>query len=332
MSRLAVVTGSTGFLGKRFIKTLAAEDVQIRCLVRETSDVDAMLAEIPKAHQPKIQIVRGDLNDTAFLEQNFQNSDIVYHLAAALGGSTSTLFLNTVIPTRQLIDVASRCQVGRFVLISSMGVYGTEQVRRWGTITEETAVDPNPELRDPYTFSKVRQEWVAREAYEKQGLPLVVIRPGVIYGPGRNILTSRVGLSLGPLLIRMGGRHQLPYTYVDNCADAIKQAGLVPNIEGQVFNVIDDNLPTGGKLIQAVKRSGKKVRSVWVPGITIAPLSSIYHWYARWSEGQLPEVITRYKSNAIWKPLKYSNAKAKHSLKWQPIISTEDAIQRTIAG
>ncbi|WP_437224693.1 NAD-dependent epimerase/dehydratase family protein [Planctomicrobium sp. SH661] len=332
MSVTAYVTGGTGFLGRRLVKTLLTENVKVRCLVRETSDLDPLLRELPPGTRDRLELVRGDMNDRRALERHLDGVNVVYHLAAALGGSCSTMFLNTVVPTRTLMEVAATAPVDRFVLISSMGVYGTSSVRKWGTLDESTPVDPHPELRDPYTFSKIRQESVAWLAREQLGLPLVVVRPGVIYGPGRSLLTSRVGLSLGPLLLRMGGGQTLPYTYVENCAAAICRAGLTPDVEGEIFNVVDDDLPTGKRIVRFLRRNGQKIRSIWIPRTAISPLSALYACYSAWSEGQLPPVLSRYKSEAIWKPLRYSNAKAKHSLHWQPTISTEEGLRRTIAG
>lgn len=332
MSVTAFVTGGTGFLGRRLVKSLLAEDVHVKCLVRQTSDLDSLLNGLPLADRSRLELIRGDLARRQTIESHLDGVDVVYHLAAALGGSCSTMFLNTVIPSRALMEVAVAAQVRRFVLISSLGVYGTNSVHRWGTLDETTPVDPFPERRDPYTFSKIRQEAVAWQAREQLGLPLVVVRPGVIYGPGRPLLTSRVGLSLGPVLLQMGGGQRLPYTYVENCAAAICRAGLTPGIEGEIFNVIDDDLPTGKRIIRILRKNGKRVRSLWIPRPLISPLSALYGCYSNWSEGQLPPVLSHYKSEAIWKPLRYSNAKAKHSLNWSPTISTEEGLQRTIAG
>jgi len=331
MSRLVCVTGATGFLGRRFINSLLEhEEIRVRCIVRPTSDVDACMEAIPVDQRSRVECVRGELADAVFLQDQLANAEVVYHLAAALGGGTSTMFLNTVIPTRTLMAESITAGVKRFVLVSSLGVYGTDALRAGATLDESTPIDGHPEQRDPYTFSKVRQEQAAWDAYEQCGLPLVVVRPGVIYGEGRSVLTSRVGLSIGPLFIRMGGGQRLPYTYVENCADAIVLAGLKPGIEGNIYNVIDDELPTGSQLIKRSKRHGKRIRSVWIPRMAIAPMSSMYHWYSRFSSGQLPPVLTRYKSNAIWKSLRCSNQKAKQELDWSPRVSTEDGINRTL--
>lgn len=332
MSVTALVTGGTGFLGRRLVSTLLQEDVRVRCLVRPTSDLETLRNSIPRERLSRLEFVQGDLSDRGAVENALSGMDVVYHLAAALGGSCSTMFLNTVVPSRTLMEAAAVNGVHRFVLVSSLGVYGTGTLRRWGTLDETTPVDPHPEQRDPYSFSKIRQESVAWKLREELGLPLVVVRPGVIYGPGRSVLTSRVGLSLGPLFVRMGGGQTLPYTYVDNCAAAICRAGLTPGIDGEIFNIVDENLPTGRKVLKSLRRYGKAVRSFWVPRGLISPLSAVYAWYSRWSEGQLPPVLSYYKSEAIWKPLRYSNLKARQKLNWTPKISTEEGLKRTILG
>lgn len=328
----ALVTGGTGFLGRRLVKELLGEGVRVRCLTRATSDLETLRQELSPESLSRLEFTSGDLSDRASVERALEGVEVVYHLAAALAGSCSTMFLNTVIPSRTLMEASAVSGVRRFVLVSSLGVYGTETLHRWGTLDETTPVDPHPEQRDPYSFSKIRQEAVAWELRNKLGLPLVVVRPGVIYGPGRSVLTSRVGLSLGPLLIRMGGGQSLPYTYVENCAAAICRAGLTPDIEGEIFNVIDDDLPTGRHILKLLRKNGKKMRSLWVPRLLISPLSALYGWYSRWSEGQLPPVLSYYKSEAIWKPLRYSNLKAKQKLNWSPTISTEEGLKRTILG
>ena len=146
-------------------------------------------------------------------------------LAAAKAAGAATLnygvFLNTVVPTRRLTEACRDSAVSRFVLVSSFAVYDAASLPAGTLLDENCPLDPHPELRDPYTYSKVVQEFVAWEARNQSALPLVVIRPGVIYGPGRGAMSSRVGLSLGPVLLRIGGRRLLPYVYVDHCATAL---------------------------------------------------------------------------------------------------------------
>ncbi|MCA8998465.1 MAG: SDR family NAD(P)-dependent oxidoreductase [Planctomycetaceae bacterium] len=330
MSLRALVTGATGFLGQRLVRSLLEKGAHVRCLVRQSSNV-ATLTDLQSQNPTgQLEIVTGDLGDSKSLVASLEGIDVVYHLAAALSGSTASMFLGSVIPMRTLAEAAAQANVQRFVLVSSLGVYGAAEMRS-GTVLDESApVDPHPEQRDPYSFSKIRQEQVAREIAAERGMSLVVVRPGVIYGPGRPLLTSRVGLSIGPLLIRMGGRQPLPYTYVENCADAIMRAGMVPDIDGETVNVVDDGLPTGKTVVRFLKSHGQRIRSLWVPAPCIRPLAALAGWYANWSEGQIPAVLTPYKAMSMWNRLRYSNDKAKRLLGWQPRVSIEEGFRRTI--
>ena len=217
------------------------------------------------------------------------------------------------------------------MLVSSLGVYGAAGMKTDSELNETSPIEPEPHRRDPYSYSKVIQERVAFESHEQRGLPLVVVRPGVIFGPGRGALSGRVGLQLGPIMVRMGGGQILPYVYVDNCAAAIRQAGLVEGIEGEAFNILDDELPTGRKVLKLNKQHGQPRRWLWVPRPLIQPAAGLYEWYHHYSQGQLPSAITRYKTASMWKSLRYSNRKAKQQLQWSPEIPFDEAFRRSIA-
>jgi nucleoside-diphosphate-sugar epimerase len=152
----------------------------------------------------------------------------------------------------------------------------------------------------------------------------------VIYGPGRGLISNRIGLSIGGMLLRIGGGRRLPYVYVDHCATAIRQAGWQSGIVGEAFNILEDDLPTSRQVLKMYRRAGRKVRSLWLPQCAIGPLSSMYEAYSRWSEGQLPAVITRYRSDSIWKPLEFTNAKARTQLGWKPHLSFEETFRLSL--
>ena len=323
------VTGATGFLGRRLVRLLVENGMHVRCAVRPTSDVESLRAFVPAGSRRQLEIVPTVLTDGQACRRLLDGCEIVYHLAAALRGGAASLFFSTVIPTRCLIDAACDSNLRRFVLVSSLGVYAAGELRRGAVLDEECPVDPLAHLRDPYTYSKVVQEEVTWEAYAKRGLPLVVVRPGVIYGCERGCLSNRIGLRLGNLVLRMGGRHQLPYTFVENCAEATMLAGIADNAEGQAINIVDDSLPTGREVLKRVRRAGERIRVLPVPGWAVKPLSYFSERYHTFSKGQLPAVLTRHRSAAMWKPLRYSNAKAKSLLGWTPRISFADALQQT---
>ena len=330
---IALVTGANGFLGRELVRRLLRQQVAVRCLVRPSSDVAELHQHAGPAQRGQLEIHRGNLERLDRCADVLDGSDVVFHLAAEMRGAPAVLFAGNVINTRRLIEQACRRQVRRFVLVSSLAVYGTGGLPRHAVIDESCPLDPEPHRRDPYTFSKVAQEQVAWDAHEQHGLPVVVIRPGVIYGPGRDCITGRVGLRLGRFLLVMNGRRQLPYTYRDNCAQALVQAGLKPGLKtGSAFNIVDDHLPTPHQLLRACRAAGDAPWRLTLPGWAVQLLSRTCEWYHHWSEGQLPAVLTPYKSAAMWGPVAYSNAKAKAELGWQPEVDFAAGLEQTLRG
>ena len=329
---IAVVTGGTGFLGSRLVRQLLQRGAEVRCLVRAGSDVAALRRSLPADCAGRLTTFPGSLERPETWGQALAGCDTLYHVAAALRGSVPALFLSNVVGTRQLIEEARRFEVGRLVLVSSIAVHGVGHLPGDGTVDESCPLDPEPHRRDPYTYSKVEQEQVAWEARRRGDVRLAVVRPGVIYGPGRNCITARVGLQVGRLLLKMGGQQRLPYTHVENCAAAVLLAGTVPDAEGEAFNVIDDFPPTANELLATCRREGQRPLVVGIPGWGIGPLSRLCQWYHRWSRGQLPEVLTPYKSAAQWRPLRYSNAKAKAVLGWHPHVDFEAGLKDALAS
>ena len=161
------------------------------------------------------------------------------------------------------------------------------------------------------------------------GFELVVLRPGVIYGPGGGHFSGRVGLNLfGIFLLHLGGSNLLPLTYVEKSTEAIVVAGTSPQAAGRVYNVHDDNLPTSRQYLRLYKRSVKNVRSVWVPYTVLKVLSRLMEKYHRWSKGQLPAIFTGYKSRQACgrEPLQQRTFEGDRLAQ---LVSTSEGLRRT---
>jgi nucleoside-diphosphate-sugar epimerase len=321
------VTGSTGFLGSRVVASLLARHHDVRCAIRSERKGAALAAALPYDQRRRLQLLTGSLASIEFCREFVRHCDVVVHVASPLQGSASILFAQGVLPTRVLASAAER-SVRRFVLISSLGVYGTQHLRAGEVLDERCPVDSQPHHRDPYTYSKVVQEAVCWEMHRERGVPLVVIRPGVLFGPGRPLVTGRVGLSIGNLLVQMGGQRAVPLCFVDNCAGAVASAVDVPGIDGMSFNVVDDELPTTDEVVRLHRASRPAITRIRVPAWAIGPLAHACWRCSKWSGGLWPPVITPYKAAALWKPLRFSNALAKDRLRWRPLVGFTEAVQR----
>lgn len=322
-----LVTGANGFLGSAVVQSLVADGAAaIRCLVRPGSDASSI------ERLPGVTIVRGDLLRRADCERIVQGTTTIYHLAAGLGGAPADLAMNSVVATRNLLDaIVGTPRPAKLVHCSSFGVIGVADLPRQSKVDESTPMDPHPEQRDPYAFTKHRQEALVWEYQRAHQLSVVVLRPGVIYGPGGGGMSNRVGLRLFGILLHMGRRNVLPLTYVTNCADAFVVAGNAEAAIGQIYNVVDDDLPTAKQFLKRYRKEVERVPYVSLPWIATRVMTAAIERYVDYSKGQLPAILTRYKVASLWKGNRFSNDKLK-SIGWRPSVSTDEGIRRHFAA
>ena len=329
-----LVTGANGFIGVRVVKTLLDGGFQrIRCFVRPSSNLTRLHELMRHAGSPAhsaIEIVEGNLLDPHDCEKAAAGVAVILHLAAAMTEkSFAACFMNSVLTTRNLLDAAvATGSLKRFVNVSSFAVYSPWNVRRGATVDENTPVETSPQQRfDPYGYAKLKQEELLQTYHERFGIPYVILRPGVVFGPGKKELSARVGIGTFGVFLHMGGSNRIPLTYVDNCADAIVRAGSVAGIDRHIFNVVDDNLPTSRRFLRLHKRHGGWFASIPVPFTLGYLLSSVWERYSIWSEGQLPPRFNRRRANAEWGGHRYSNAKLKQLTGWHPRVGVDDALR-----
>jgi nucleoside-diphosphate-sugar epimerase len=325
-----LVTGSNGFIGAKVVEMLLEFGYgNIRCFVRPSSKLDRLqkiLRSYPGAKAA--EIVAGDLLSRDDCRRATEGVSVVYHLAAGMEKSFAGAFMNSALATRNLMDAfLEHGHVRRFVNVSSFAVYSNLKMARGALLDESCALEDDPQERyDAYCFGKLKQEELVREYGAKCGLPYVILRPGAVFGPGKPALSGRVGIDTFGFFIHLGGGNQLPLTFVDNCAEAIVLAGLKPGVDGEIFNVVDDDLLTSGEFLRAYKQRTKKFFSVRIPFFAANALCGLWEDFSKRRQGQLPAVFNRRRAAAEWKGNRYSNRKLRERLGWTPRVSMGDAM------
>ncbi len=327
-----LVTGAAGFLGKAVIERLLAHGyTDIRCNVRRRTDIrkfDELAEQYPRI---RLEYCIGDLKYREDAAQFVDGVQLIFHLAAGKKGTAADLFVNSVVASRNLLEAVGNSNPMRIVLVSSFGVYGVANLGRGARIDEHTALESKPEWRDHYSYSKLRQEQLFWEYQQRNGFELVVLRPGVIYGPGGSHFSNRVGLTVGDGLLHFGANNLLPLSYVENCAEAVVVAGSHQGTAGQVYNVHDDDLPTCRQYLRGYKKNVRNIRSISVPYFGVKILSSMATKYNRYSKGQLPAILTPYKVTSQWGGNRFDNSKL-HSIGWKQLVPTKDGLQRSFSA
>jgi nucleoside-diphosphate-sugar epimerase len=326
-----LLTGSNGFIGSRVVAALLRSGfTNLRCFVRPSSNLTGLNAILETAAEPRVEVMQGNLLSREDCAKAAKDVAVILHLAAGIEKTFPGSFMNSVVTTRNLLDAAVRFgSLKRFVNVSSFATYSNWNITGGGLLDETCELESRPvERAEAYTFAKLKQDELVLEYAQKYRIPYVILRPGAVYGPGAHQMTSRVGIDTFGVFLHLGGSNRIPLTYVDNCAEAIVLAGLKPGVDGEVFNVVDDNLPTSRQFLRMYKRHGKRVKSIYIPYWLFYGLCWVWEKYSRWSKGQLPPAFNRRRCAAYWKGNKYTNQKLKDRLGWRPIVPFSEASRR----
>jgi len=228
---LAAVTGGTGFLGSHLVPRLQAGGMMVRVLLRPGTSS----AAVPAGVETRV----GDIRDVAALRKAFAGASTVFHLAgltAPYGPRHRYLEIN-VDGTAAVLDACLAVGVSRLVYVSSMVVLGIECDRRG--LTEEAPFATR--FVSAYEESKVKAEQLVLERAQAGGVPTVVIRPGMGWGPRDRVMLPAMIRALGsPFFFMVGnGRNTLDLSYAGNIAHALWLAATRPEAAGRVYNVAD---------------------------------------------------------------------------------------------
>ncbi len=227
---LAAVTGGTGFLGSHLVPRLQAGGMMVRVLLRPGT---------PSAVPAGVETRVGDIRDAAALRETFAGAATVFHLAgltAPYGPRHRYLEIN-VDGTAAVLDACLAAGVRRLVYVSSMAVLGIECDRRG--LTEEAPYATR--FVSAYEESKVKAEQLVLERAWAGGVPTVVVRPGMGWGPRDRVMLPAMIRALGsPFFFMVGnGRNTLDLSYAGNIAHALWLAATRPEASGRIYNVAD---------------------------------------------------------------------------------------------
>jgi nucleoside-diphosphate-sugar epimerase len=237
-----LVTGGTGFTGGNLVPKLIQEGNEVKVLVRKTSNLKTI-------DGLDVEICYGDLTEKKSVSESIKNVDKVYHLAAAYREAKlpdKVYWKVNVDGTRNILEAALNEGVDRFIHCSTCGVHGHVQ----NPPADELAPF-NP--GDVYQESKIEGEKIARDYYEKEGLPVTIFRPVGIYGPGdKRFLKFFRLIKSGKFLMVGKGDVYYHMTYITDLIDGILLCANKNRAIGETYILAGEEYTTLRELVDII--------------------------------------------------------------------------------
>lgn len=316
-----LVTGATGFLGSALVTELVKQQQPVRVLVRDEHKARAQFGDA-------VTVVRGEITDEPRVREAVEGASIIYHFVGRLYHPSvpAELYRQTHVEgTRILLDACrEQSQLQRIVHCSTTGVHGA-------TGRTPAAEDAPFAPTNPYEATKLEGELLALKAHKEQGLPVSVVRPGLVYGPGDlHLLGFFASIKKGRPALIDGGRALIHPVYIDDMTSAFLLAAERPETIGRSYNIAGDRPVTFRELATAIAHAlGRELPPGSIP-LWLANLASDIFALIPGFQGERAP-LTRSRVQFLTNSRVYVIDRARKELGYSPAVDLEKGMELTAA-
>ncbi|WP_088185954.1 SDR family NAD(P)-dependent oxidoreductase [Desulfosporosinus sp. FKA] len=305
-----LITGAGGFIGSHLTEDLVKAGASVRVFIRYNSrNGRGNLEDLEQRELEEIEIIAGDLRDADVIERSVKGCNAVFHLGALVGIPYSyknprEVIETNILGTFNILTAARDHGVERIVHTSTSEVYGSA---RYVPIDEAHPLQG----QSPYSASKIGADKLAESFYASYNLPVVTVRPFNCYGPrqsARAVIPTLITQALASEEILLGNTEAIrDFTFVSDTVEGFIKAAQKQAAVGKVINV----------------GSGQEISIGQLAQIIIATLGS---------SGKIVLDESRVRpSRSEVNRLLADNRLAKETLEWEPQVSLEEGIKKTMA-
>lgn len=256
-----LVTGGSGFIGSHLVERLVRKGFEVRVFVKK-EDMKKRGESFRLLESLDVEIYYGDLLNKASLEKAVKNIDVIFHLAAIarpMAIPNEAYFRVNEDGTRNLLEVCNNIKkIKKIVITSSVSAVGPS--RDGNPVSEKAKCRPI----DVYGWSKLAQENVSFHFIKNYNLPIVFLRPPMVFGPRDfEILKLFKAVNRGFFPVSSNNKC-LDMIYVDNLVDAcllVMEKGKV----GEVYHIADDHYSINEIVGSIAKAENKKLMKLLFP-------------------------------------------------------------------
>ncbi|ARB90800.1 NAD-dependent epimerase/dehydratase family protein [Legionella longbeachae] len=310
MSKI-LITGATGFVGKKLVPALIQLGHEVRCAL--SKKVDWLEAE---------QVIMQRLEFETDWSEALAGIDVVIHLAARVHimkektkSALDEYYKINTIATKTLAEQAAKHRVKRFIFLSSIKVNG-ELTVDGESFSEETKAAPE----DPYGQSKLYAEQYLNEISQNTPMQVVIVRPPLIYGPGvkanflkmLQLVKKRIPL---PFASIQNKRH---FIYIENLVSALCVVVTHPAAVNQTYLVADEDSFSVPNLMRLIAKEMNT--RVWLIPFPVSLMRYIFQFLG------MGNLNTR-----LFSSLEINSNKIKSQLGWTPPVNSVEGLKKTVA-
>jgi len=305
-----LVTGASGFVGSHLVEALVKKGAKVRALVHYNSRNDwGMLDDVGKQIRDEVEVIAGDLKDSDCVRKAVRGQEVIFHLGALIGIPYSYVNPRDVVDTNvngtlNILTAAGDFKIEKVVHTSTSEIYGTAQ---YVPMDEKHPVNP----QSPYAASKSGADLLALSFYRSFELPVGIIRPFNVYGPrqsARAIIPSIITQALLRGKINLGSVFPTrDVTFVKDSVEGFIAFAECDKTVGEVVNLGSNHEVSINQIVTLVSNClGKRI------------------------EIKTDKKRIRPKKSEVER-LFSDSSKAKSLFGWNPKISIEEGIRKTIS-
>ncbi len=315
-----LVTGGSGFLGGHVAELLSKRGDQVRALVRRSSNRKHL------STLPNVELFDGGLEQVEGLREAVDGVDAIVHSAGLIKArNTDEFFAVNVGGTSNLVEAARRRghSIKRFVFVSSLEACGPSFDGHPVSEDQESPVTA-------YGRSKLAAEKVVLSA--KDEMPVVILRPGAIYGPrDGEILEAFKSIQRGVLPLVAGGEARGMWIYATDCAEACLRAIEAEVPSGRTYFVDDGCGPIAQKQMLADAERALGRRAFFRQSLPIPLLMTVARGVEAFGRvTNRPVMLTREKASMLLQHWICSSENTRRELGWEPRVPWADGVGRAV--
>lgn len=306
---IVAVTGGTGFIGKKLVNRLVERGDTVRLLTR--NPVGSGLPSLVETYQCDLATA-----GIGKLSAMLDGVEVFYHCAGQLTDAQAMRALH-VDATQKMVSVASG-RVGRWVQLSSVGVYGQMHD---GLITEESALKPAGE----YEVTKTESDRIVIDGASMGGYSYSILRPSNVFGAGminQSLFNLICMIDRGLFFFIGKSGASGNYIHVDNVVEGLIRCATMDAAKNRIFNISDYR--TLEQLVRTIAEAlGRSLPKIRIPKSVAYLIGGTF--------GRAPGFpLTRSRVDALTNRSSYPISRIQYELNYQHITSMEDGLRELV--